>query len=341
MFDNPSKRVLSLSDAIYRRLLLLYPAVHRREYGALMAAAFQDLSADRYRQAGMRGLVGLWARTLPDTVASAAIEHWDALRETFPQALLNWLAAAVAGLVFGPFYLAALASLLVRTGLGYEALSAMSIFFYVPYFLASAIFFSSAAGYLLVSALALALALGALIWGRSGHWGRWWMVIVLLAVIGFPWLHRYRPALVAAPGYEVQVLTLPGPLEGNVKTAQITLEVCPCRYELLGWSPDNQLYYRASCDSRSQLLRYDPGQPGRPSLAAALPPDLVQSGVTRGDVLEMVRAHDVWPRDAEPSVRSLLLEGMGYPSPDGRWMAAVVEHLYGPQDVVVLHSMAY
>jgi hypothetical protein len=259
----------------------------------------------------------------------------------FGQKHLNRLATLVAGMVFAPFYLAALASLLVRTGVGYEALPAMSIPFYVPYFLASAIFFSSAAGYLLVSALTLALALGALIWGRSGNWGRLWMVVVLLAVIAFPWLHRYRPALAAAPGYEMQVLTQPGPLEGIVRAAQITLEGRRCRYELLGWSPDDQLYYRASCDSRTHLLRYDPGQPGTTSLAAALPPNLVQARVTRGDVLEMVRAHGVWPRDAEPSVRSLALEGMGYPSPDGRWMAAVIEHLYGPQDVVVLYPMAY
>jgi hypothetical protein len=341
MSDNPSHRLLSLSDAIYQHLLFLYPAAHRREYGALMAAAFQDLSADRYGQAGMRGLAGLWARTLPDTVTSAAVEHWDALRETFPRALLNWLAAGIGGLVFGPFYLMGLASLVLHMGVGYEALSALSIVFYVPYFLTSAIFFSSAAGYLLVSALALIVALGALIWGRSGHWGRLWMMVLLLAVLVFPWLYRYRPALAAAPGYEMQVLTQPGPLDGIVKTAQITLEVCPCRYELLGWSPDDQLYYRASCDSGTQLLRYDPGQPGRPLLAAALPSDLVQSSVTRGDVLDMVWDDGVWPRDVEPSVRSLLLEGMGYPSPDGRWMAAVVEHLYGPQDVVVLRPMAY
>ena len=37
-------RVLSISDRIYRMLLVVYPAEHRREYGSLMAQAFCDLS---------------------------------------------------------------------------------------------------------------------------------------------------------------------------------------------------------------------------------------------------------------------------------------------------------
>lgn len=79
MSDNHSNRVLFLSDATYHLLLILYPAVHRRAYGPLMAQAFHDLARDARRQAGLWGLLVLWLHTLPDVAVSAGVEHWDAL----------------------------------------------------------------------------------------------------------------------------------------------------------------------------------------------------------------------------------------------------------------------
>lgn len=73
-------RVLSASDAIYRMLLFVYPAAHRREYGPFMAQAFRDLCRDAYRQRGIFGLTILWIRTLVDMAATATVEHVDALK---------------------------------------------------------------------------------------------------------------------------------------------------------------------------------------------------------------------------------------------------------------------
>jgi hypothetical protein len=35
-------------------------------------------------------------------------------------------------------------------------------------------------------------------------------------------------------------------------------------------------------------------------------------------------------------VRELYLRSQPYPSPDGVWLAFVTQHLYGPQDVLLL-----
>ena len=59
----------------YCLLLHVYPEVHRRQYGPLMAQLFRDMCADAYRQGGTLGLIGLWGRTLVDTVRTAVPEH--------------------------------------------------------------------------------------------------------------------------------------------------------------------------------------------------------------------------------------------------------------------------
>ncbi len=62
---------------IYRRLLLLYPRSHRREYGALMAQLFQDQCRDlpAREDGSRRGLARLWGKTLLDLVCTAFYEH--------------------------------------------------------------------------------------------------------------------------------------------------------------------------------------------------------------------------------------------------------------------------
>ncbi len=61
----PPKLVL-LSERIYRKLLLLYPPAHRRDYGGLMAQLFRDQCRDAYREGRSAGLINLWLRVLPD-----------------------------------------------------------------------------------------------------------------------------------------------------------------------------------------------------------------------------------------------------------------------------------
>lgn len=68
------------SEALYRRLLGLYPSGHRREFGFWMEQVFRDLCRQAYRREGGRGLAKVWLRTFPDLAQSAILEHEDEIR---------------------------------------------------------------------------------------------------------------------------------------------------------------------------------------------------------------------------------------------------------------------
>lgn len=64
-----------LSDALYRRLLVLYPKAFRSEYGTEMAQVFRDRMRDQYRSRGNVGVLALWPAALRDLLTAAAAEH--------------------------------------------------------------------------------------------------------------------------------------------------------------------------------------------------------------------------------------------------------------------------
>jgi hypothetical protein len=67
--------MMHFSTRLYRLLLRLYPAQHRREYGDLMVQAFRDLAREAYGQRGLIGLLLLWPGLLVDTFRAAYNEH--------------------------------------------------------------------------------------------------------------------------------------------------------------------------------------------------------------------------------------------------------------------------
>jgi hypothetical protein len=62
--------LLVLSEQCYRRLLAVYPAAFRRDYGPAMAQLFRDHSRAVYRRYGWRGLPTLWFHTLGDLLTT-------------------------------------------------------------------------------------------------------------------------------------------------------------------------------------------------------------------------------------------------------------------------------
>lgn len=58
--------LITLSERIYRALLILYPADYRLEYGGLMVQIFRDVSRDAYHSRGAIGLAFWWCATLLD-----------------------------------------------------------------------------------------------------------------------------------------------------------------------------------------------------------------------------------------------------------------------------------
>jgi len=67
--------LVALADRVYRRLLVLYPARFRREFGAEMARTFRACRRDAYADAGIAGFARCWLTTLCDLVVSAGAER--------------------------------------------------------------------------------------------------------------------------------------------------------------------------------------------------------------------------------------------------------------------------
>jgi hypothetical protein len=49
-----------------------------------------------------------------------------------------------------------------------------------------------------------------------------------------------------------------------------------------------------------------------------------------------VSASGVSPQETEAVTRSIVLASEGFMSADGKWVAFVSQHVYGPQDIVVI-----
>jgi hypothetical protein len=75
-------KLLSVSDWVYARLMVLYPATHRREYGWLLAQAFRDMSRDGYRRQGWLGFAKVWLTVSSDLLKTASLERLSSLRGT-------------------------------------------------------------------------------------------------------------------------------------------------------------------------------------------------------------------------------------------------------------------
>jgi capsular polysaccharide biosynthesis protein len=75
MNATPPNRMLTISQAIFKRLLFLYPQAHRNAYGADMAQLFRDQSRDAWQESRHWGLAKLWLRVLPDLARTSLAER--------------------------------------------------------------------------------------------------------------------------------------------------------------------------------------------------------------------------------------------------------------------------
>jgi hypothetical protein len=259
----------------------------------------------------------------------------QARRSTFPSSPRVWLVAfalAIGGLVLAPYYL--MTAILPWLPISFDKVPVWysTLFFY---HLVSNLLFTHLIGYLAFSLLGISLVIAALLWARP-HWlVSLLLVLTLLALVAFPWVSPYRPALVAAPGLAMREPTDPGWLGGVVKRAQVAAEIHPCNYILLGWSKDSTFYYQALCgDEPMQTWAVNPDREASGRMIPSAPLELFVEGapVTVG---ARVRAEGVRPIAAEPSTRQLNLRG-SLLSPNGNWVALLARHVYGPEDVVIV-----
>ncbi len=250
---------------------------------------------------------------------------------------LTHLALAAGLVLFGPYFLylfaeAAWPSLPAIPGITLTVLMTPFVllwwFFSMPQF--------SIPGFYLWAGFGLAgLTLLALLRDRPFRRAHLLPILILLVAAAGPWVFPYRPAVVAAPGYQMLVPTQPDPIGGMTKRAQRFMEITPSRYTLLGWDDGDVLYYRdESKGSPSRIWAFAPGREELPREVVQAPPHISAEG-QQSSVLGWVRSATSSP-EHEPSDRSVKVRGGGLKSPSGRWMAVATRWIYGPEDVIVL-----
>ncbi len=157
----------------------------------------------------------------------------------------------------------------------------------------------------------------------------------------------YQPAITARPNAVLRWVNAPlGRLDAMARSLQAMAEQRPVVYEPLGWADNQRFVYRERHDARfdrsgawhegtpGSFLVYDL-ESGTSSPWAGALEDLVVQPCAISDCVaplaERYYAHSGW----------LYLPGnynAVLPSPDGRWVALVVRHIYGPEDLVVVGS---
>lgn len=184
----------------------------------------------------------------------------------------------------------------------------------------------------------IGIALSAMFWGDRTWPKKLLSLSVIVSILVFM-TTSYQPAVQPAVGYHMMSPTQPGLFERGLKNAQMLGEVTPCTYRLIGWEgPD--LLYEETCRDTSHW-KFNPATASKSILATD---SFVEAATTQPiphtDVLDRFRVLSVTPPEAELPTRELSIRGSAMLSPDGKWVAVVARHLYGPEDILLVASQS-
>ncbi len=223
---------------------------------------------------------------------------------------------------------------------------AFSLFFVPVFFIA--ILFSDVTHLVNIGLGALLPILTALAWlvirerGRVWSRGRFYLLVaILFSVLLFPLGMRYQPAVQVAPDVKMHLVEQPGLLEGAARRCQAIAEIRGCQYEPLGWVGGDTLVYRTWCGGQFTAQGWQPGSPSVPMAYDVSTGNVGASFIEREPSRERC--------DPETCVSPNLIDKQLFPwgylpgeypdpliSPDGRWVAFTAEHVYGPEDLLVI-----
>ncbi len=220
-----------------------------------------------------------------------------------------------------------------------------------PHFFAS-LLLADLSRYVVISAAALVAAIAAatllVLHHRSHVWRRPAFYLCLAAVAGVLALPLaagvYQPAVQTAPGAALRQVERPGWLAGVVKQLQAGAEVRPLVYEPLGWADEQALVYRTWRGAGyDRTGAWQDGAPG-PAMAydlvagASRPWDGALDGLYRTPCPNGACVRPLLTKTYQPADRLYFAGHYAevLPSPDGRWYAFVAQHVYGPEDLVLV-----
>lgn len=204
----------------------------------------------------------------------------------------------------------------------------------------------------IISLSALALTAAALVWlvvrerGEAWRRGRFYVLLVaLISVSAFPFVMRYQPVVRPAADARMHVVEKPALLAGAVKSCQAAAEVQTYIYEPLGWADAETLVYRKWFGGHyDQEGTWQPGEAESPK-AYRLDTQSVSS--FDGSVEALWRETCPPAVCVRPALAPRERHEQGYHpgqydeaviSPDGHWVAFTAEHIYGPEDLLVISS---
>jgi hypothetical protein len=152
-----------------------------------------------------------------------------------------------------------------------------------------------------------------------------------------PLVAWYTPALSAIdPSKTLHVTNATG-VTGLLMLRHRLGERTPCTYTLISWREPTLLEYSAHCAGRDETRLFDTQSRRTQATSWAANGDhgLSARRMPFGDALELVRA-PVSSAEHEFPTRRIMLKGDGLLSPEGRWVALITQHIYGPQDVIIV-----
>jgi len=195
------------------------------------------------------------------------------------------------------------------------------------------IFFATMSKAIMITLIALFFSVLTMIWGQPRKSACLISGISICSIVIFPLLMsgNYTPAYSKDDDYEIRVATQGNIIENAIKEVGRISEFTPCRYTFSGWNETHIFYYQRICDDKIGYWQYDPESDHASARIATLPQNLYHPNVsyeTLQNVLPFSFSPIYWPVKAFDF------------SPDGCWLAVLVNHSYGPEDIVFLTPKA-
>ncbi len=239
------------------------------------------------------------------------------------QRRLNFTAVLLGGMLYGLFYLL-IGAVFLPVSIFRIHLPIMA-FADILYLYPRALLLSRPVPYLVTSLGSLGLAISALWVGKPGKLTRWLLVTTIVTIFIYPFTAAYQPAVIANPGYTLYNATQPPFLLGPTKSAQVGAEIHRCSCILLGWHKEN-LYYAEHCAGVHSNWSYSL-LTHHAARISAVPDALTRNAASLSSLA--VRSRNPYKIHEAAGI---------FTSPNGQWHAFVAQHIYGPEDVLLIST---